>query len=95
MNATGLRCAKRHVNVLGFKDAALFAFSSCLPPDEYVNEPFYKSPLLPGIRNDLDFLVMRLFCADSGYGRIFKDIQVQDVPTCSFYDEAWFYMTYI
>ena len=81
-------CAKRHVNALGFKDAALFAFSSCLLPDDYVNEPFYKSPLSPGIRNDLDFLVMRLFRADSGYGRIFKDIQVQDVQTCSFYHEA-------
>ena len=69
-------CAKRHVNALGFKEAALFSFSSSLHPDHYVNEPFYKSPLEPGIRNDLDFLLMRLFRADSGHGRVFKDIQV-------------------
>ena len=30
----------------------------------------------PQIRNDLDFLLMRLFRADSSHGRVFKDIQV-------------------
>ena len=30
----------------------------------------------PRISCDLDFLVMRLFRADSGHGRVFKDIQV-------------------
>ena len=29
-------CAKRHVNALGFQEAALFAFSSCLRSSEYV-----------------------------------------------------------
>ena len=72
-------CAKRHVNALGFKDAALFAFSSCLRPAEYVEERFFHSrvsPFSPHIRNDLDFLLMRLFRADSGHGLVFKDIQV-------------------
>ena len=76
-----LWCAKRHVNALGFRETALFAFSSGLRPDEYVNEPFYKSPFSPRISNDLDFLLMRLFRADSGYGLVFKDIQVY---TCTF-----------
>ena len=31
----------------------------------------------PRIKNDLAFLVTRLFYADSGYGEVFKDIQIQ------------------
>ena len=69
-------CAKRHVNALGFQETALFSFSSCLRPEEYVHEYIFKQPLKPGIRNDLDFLLMRLFRADSGHGLVFKDIQV-------------------
>ena len=30
----------------------------------------------PRIKNDLDFLLMRLFRADSGHGQVFKDIQI-------------------
>ena len=30
----------------------------------------------PRIQNDLDFLLMRLFTADSGHGQVFKDIQI-------------------
>lgn len=30
----------------------------------------------PRISNDLDFLLMRLFSADSGHGQVFKDIQI-------------------
>ena len=30
----------------------------------------------PRIKNDLDFLLMRLFTADSGHGQVFKDIQI-------------------
>ena len=69
-------CCKRHKNALGYKDVALFAFSSSLKPEEFVFEPFWSSPFYPGIRNDLDFLLMRLYRADSGYGQVFKDIQV-------------------
>lgn len=32
----------------------------------------------PRIRNDLDFLLLRLFRADSSHGRVFKDIQVNN-----------------
>ena len=70
-------CFKRHTNALGYKDIALFAFSSCLRPEEYVHSKFWKSPLEPRIHNDLDFLLLRLFRADSGYGNVFKDIQVR------------------
>ena len=30
----------------------------------------------PGITSDLDFLLMKLFFADSGHGQVFKDIQI-------------------
>ena len=69
-------CGKRHVNALGYQEIAKFAFSSCLSSDEYVNEHFFKSLLKPGICNDLDFLLLRLFRADAGQGQVFKNIQV-------------------
>ena len=72
-----LWCGKRHVNALGYQEVAKFAFTSCLSSDEYVNEHFFKNLLKPGIRNDLDFLLLRLFRADAGHGRVFKDIQVK------------------
>ena len=31
----------------------------------------------PSINNDLDFLLLRLYFADSGHGQVFKDIQIQ------------------
>ena len=71
-----LWCFKRHSSSLGYKDVAKFAFSACLAPEEYVCESLLKNPFHPRIRNDLDFLVMILFRADSGHGRVFKDIQV-------------------
>lgn len=72
-------CVKRHPSSLGYKRVAEFAFSACLPPDEYVAERVWRNPMkffTPRICNDLDFLVMRLFRADSGHGRVFRDIQV-------------------
>ena len=74
-----LWCFKRHSSSLGYKLVAEFAFSSCLPPEEYVSESVWRKPktfFTPRISSDLDFLVMRLFRADSGHGRVFKDIQV-------------------
>ena len=35
-----------------------------------------KQAFSPRITNDLDFLLLRLFYADSGHGHVFKDIQV-------------------
>ena len=73
-------CFRRHTNALGYKDAALFAFTSCLKANEYVYEPFwsrgFKALFSPGIQNDLDFILMRLYRADSGHGQVFKEIQV-------------------
>ena len=73
-------CFRRHTNALGYKEAALFAFTSCLKPDEYVFEPFwnrsFRALFSPQIGNDLDFLLMRLYRADSGHGQVFKDIRV-------------------
>ena len=67
-------CFTRHAKVLGYREIALFAFNSCLRPQDYVHPTF--SFLTPRIINDLDFLLMRLFQADSGCGNVFKDIQV-------------------
>ena len=69
-------CFKRHMNALGYKEIALFAFASCLRPDEYIFKAFLKSPFSPRIGNDLDFLLTRLFRADSGHGQVFKDLQI-------------------
>lgn len=77
-------CAKRHVNALGYRETALFAFTSCLRPEEYVHANLWKRPLKPGIRSDMDFLLMRLFRADSGHGNVFKDIQVMQYKHITF-----------
>ena len=65
-------CFTRHAKVLGYREIALFAFNSCLRPEDYVHSGWFK----PRIMNDLDFLLIRLFQADSGCGNVFKDIQV-------------------
>ena len=67
-------CFKRHTSSLGYRDIARFSFASSLPPEEYVFE-WYQF-FTPRIKNDLDFLLMRLFRADSGHGRVFRDIQI-------------------
>ena len=68
--------AKRHPSSLGYRQVAEFSFFSCLAPEEYISKPVWRAPICPRMTNDLDFLVMRLFRADSGHGRVFKDIQV-------------------
>jgi len=78
-------CIRRHTTELGYQEIALFAFTSGLPFEHFV----FPSPLTsqpckerikvifsPRIRNDLDFLLMRLFRADAGIGQVFKDIQI-------------------
>ena len=71
-------CFRRHINALGYQEAARFAFASGLKADEYVfaYESFWKSPFSPRIQGDLDFLLMRLFRADTGHGQVFRDILV-------------------
>ena len=67
-------CFKRHTSGLGYREIATFAFTSCLSPSSFVFNRW--EVVSPRIGNDLDFLLMRLFRADSGHGRVFKDLQV-------------------
>ena len=70
-------CFIRHVQKS--KDVALFVFCSGLRPSDYPEENFYQCncSFKPHIKKkDLDFLILKLFRADSGRGLVFKDIQV-------------------
>ena len=78
-------CIRRHTTELGYQEIALFAFTSGLPFEHFVfpsplrSQPYkerIKVIFSPRIRNDLDFLLMRLFRADAGIGQVFKDIQI-------------------
>ena len=86
-------CYTRHTTELGAKDIAAFCHDSCLPPKEYPflstrmvlkrilccsdEQGSLKQAITPRIQTDLDFLVTRLFYANSGQGQVFKDIQIQ------------------
>ena len=51
--------------------------SSCEKSPRNFCKFFFSLPCFnPCIENDLDFLLMRLFVADSGFGQVFKDIQI-------------------
>ena len=82
-----LWCIGRHVTELGYRDIAIFAFTSGLSPESFVPPSplkclhrscteYFGAIFSPGIRNDLDFILMRLFRADAGIGQAFKDIQI-------------------
>ena len=75
-------CLARHVEALGSENVARFAFYSALQPTDYVEERFWSSLFNHHIKNDLDFLIMRLFRADLGHGKVFKDIQVYIFNHC-------------
>ena len=51
-----------------------YCYSSCLSRFSIWLDTF--KCFNPRIKNDLDFLLMRLFKADSGHGQVFKDIQI-------------------
>ena len=86
-------CYTRHTTELGAKEIATFCHNSCLPPKEYPflstrmvlkrilccsgEQGGLKQAINPRIHTDLDFLVTRLFYANSGLGQVFKDIQIQ------------------
>ena len=86
-------CYTRHTTELGAKEIAAFCHGSCLPPKEYPflsirmvlkrilccigEKGDLKRAITPRIHTDLDFLVTRLFYANSGQGQVFKDIQIQ------------------
>eukprot|EP00731_Ephydatia_muelleri_P005919 Em0003g167a len=81
-------CYQGHPTELGAEKMAQFAFTSCLLPETYVFPSTWSSMrrrglkgigrglFSPGIKNDLDFLLLQLFQADSGHGQVFKEIQV-------------------
>ena len=66
-----------HVEALGYKKVAEFAYQSALHPSHFVPK---KRGYCSGfhLMSDLDFLLFKLFATDAGYGKIFKDIQVSD-----------------
>lgn len=75
-------CFFQHTTELGAEEVANFSFSSCLLPKYYVPPQLWSGrsswhSWSPRINNDLDFLVMRLFRTDTGYGQVFKDLQVE------------------
>ena len=67
-------CFKCHRNALGHQDVAKFSFMSFLSPEDHVFKRFQL--FSPCIKDDLDFLLLKLFCTDTGHGRVFKDVQV-------------------
>ena len=69
-------CLRRHTNELGHKTVATFCTQSNLPQDIYFSSSLLKNPCTPGIRSDLDFLVLMLFCTSSGRGATFKELQI-------------------
>ena len=83
-------CFLRHSAELGANKIALFSFTSCLAPQYYVfrspwkHFPFnmkkfvknFRGNFSPRVQSDLDFLILKLFRADSGHGQVFKDIQI-------------------
>ena len=82
-----LWCLSSHTNELGSIQIAYFTFTSCLTPDSYVFPSPWKSKNLtfkqrislafqPRVQNDLDFVVLLLFRADSGHGKVFRDLQI-------------------
>lgn len=80
-------CIKGHPAELGASEVAMFAFTSCLPPESYVFPKLCStsglcqlgSLLSPPIKNDLDFLLLRLYQSDSGHGKMFRELQVSKV----------------
>ena len=73
-------CFLRHSAELGANKIALFSFTSCLAPQYYVfrspwkHFPFnmkkfvknFRGNFSPRVQSDLDFLILKLFRADSG-----------------------------
>ena len=77
-------CFKGHPAELGTNEVAMFAFTSCLPPEDHVFPSLHaisrlhhlKCLFSPFIKNDLDFLVLRLYHSDSGHGKVFRELQI-------------------
>lgn len=72
-----LWCVFRHSSELGYKAVAKFVINSCLLAENYVPKSWLRQPFSPSIKNDIDFLLLRLHRTDAGHGKVFKEIQVQ------------------
>ena len=68
----------RHTTELGFHAIASYSAHSNLHKDSFCYLPIWKCPFTPGIRTDLDFLVLSLFRASSGQGMTFKELQISE-----------------
>ena len=75
---------KGHCAELGTNEIAMFAFTSCLPPESYVFPKLFTAAgacqlrilFSPSIQHDLDFLLLRLYQSDSGHGKVFRELQI-------------------
>lgn len=68
-----------HIEALGFEEQAKFAYHAGINHSHYQPKTAYYIPFSPfHIKTDLDFMLVRLFVSDAGYGKIFKDVQISD-----------------
>ena len=65
-------CGLKPASELNRKHIAQFVVSSCLVAEDYDPKPFS-----PRVTNDMEFLLTRLYPADTGYRNVFQDIQIQ------------------
>ena len=66
-------CFGTHSTELGGDSVAAFSFQSGLDPKFFPSQLALRGPR---IRNDLDFMVMKLFRTDGGLGHVFKEVKV-------------------
>ena len=70
---------KPHIEALGFEEQAEFTYNAGIHHSHYQPKTTYYLPFSPfHIKTDLDFMLVRLFASDTGYGKIYKDVQVCD-----------------
>ena len=70
---------KPHIEALGFEKQAEFTYNAGIHHSHYQPKTTYYLPFSPfHIKTDLDFMLVRLFVSDAGYGKIYKDVQVCD-----------------
>ncbi len=82
-------CASGHPNELGGNQIARFSFESGLKPAYYIPSSrfcprcfavltrYISSPFVsPKISNDLDFLLLKLFCSSASLGQVYREVQI-------------------
>ena len=84
-------CVSGHPTELGSENVARFSFQSGIQPEFYVSHCWYVPRRLSGflvgfltlpftpprVLTDLDFMLLKLFRTNAGFGKIVKDIQIQ------------------